>query len=383
MGPRIGIYGGGQLGAYLCQAANSMGLSTSVLAVTKDSMAIGFADHCLVAPPSDLAAVRALLACTDILTFEREDVPQAVLEEIERWASAGDIDVAPSVQVMRLLQDKYLQKQWLQTEGIPTAQFVSCSEETSMASLVEALGLPFVQKAHRGGYDGKGVQLITDPSGEAKLWRANAFAERFIEDKREISMLVARSMTGEIRCYPVIEMLFDSAGHVLEQAHAPAGITDAIAQRSRLMAEQIVERLQGVGVFAIEMFLTADDGLLVNEISPRVHNTGHLTIEAHATSQYEQHLRAITGKPLGGVAQRAPAVMRNILYTDQLAVMRRLDCGRTAWNGSTNVHWYGKEGGKMLRKMGHVTATGQDVADAARRADAALAALAEVHGEAV
>lgn len=383
MASRIGIYGGGQLGAYLCQAASSLGLSTSVLAVTKDSMAIGFADHCVVAPPSDLAAVRALLACTDILTFEREDVPVAVLEEVERWAGARDIKVAPSIQVMRLLQDKYAQKQWLQTEGFPTAQFVGCSEETTVASLTEALGLPFVQKTHRGGYDGKGVQLVRGPSDAEKLWHANAFAERFIDGKRELSVLVARSLTGEVRCYPVIEMLFDNAGHVLEQAHAPAGLTDAVAQRARLLAEQIVERLQGVGVFAIEMFLTDDGGLLVNEISPRVHNTGHLTIEAHTTSQYEQHLRAITGKPLGDVSQRAPAVMRNILYTDELGAMRRLDCGRTTWNSSTNVHWYGKEGGKILRKMGHITATGDDIADAARRADATLAALADVHGEAV
>lgn len=382
MTTHIGIYGGGQLGAYLCEAAGRLGLSTTVLAVTKDSMAIGTADRCIVADPTDLAAVRALPSCSDVLTFEREDVPPAVLAAIDRWSDAGHVTVAPSLPVMRLLQDKLAQKQWLETHGFPTAEFLACSPETNTASLVDALGLPFVQKTRRGGYDGKGVQLISDESEEDKVWRANAFAERYVTDKRELSVLAARSTTGEIRCYPVIEMVFDDVGHVLEQAFSPVGLQEVKAKRARFLAEQIVDRLQGVGVFAVEMFLTAQDELLINEISPRVHNTGHLTIEAHATSQYEQHLRAITGRPLGDVTQRAPAVMRNILYTDKTrAAMGKLDCGTTPWNGSTNVHWYGKSGGKMLRKMGHITATGADVVAAGQHAAATLAALAGPRGK--
>lgn len=380
MKPRIGIYGGGQLGAYLCQAAHNLGLTTSVLAFTDDSMAVAYADRCIVGQRSDLSAVRALLADSEILTFELEDVPPAVLEEIEHWSAAGRVTVAPSLAVMRLLQDKYAQKQWLQRQGFPTAEFLDCSDDADLATLATALGLPFVQKTHRGGYDGKGVQLIRDPSDSDKLWRGNAYAERYIADRRELSVLVARSSTGETRCFPVIEMTFSATGHVLEQAHAPVSLEDAKIQQAQELATEIVENLQGVGVFAIEMFLTGDAELLVNEISPRVHNTGHLTIEAHATSQYEQHLRAISGQPLGDVAQRMPAVMRNILYTEELSALKDLACGPAPWGQSANVHWYGKQGGKALRKMGHITAIGADVASAELHAAATLAALREHRG---
>ncbi len=380
---RVGIYGGGQLGAYLCQAAAKLGLSTSVLAFTQDSMAKAFADRCRVAPKNDLQAVRALLDGVDVLTFELEDVPPEVLDEVQRRVDAGTISVSPSVEVMRLLQDKQSQKRWLQRHGLPTAEFVECDDAASLADIARALGLPFVQKANRGGYDGKGVQVIRERADEGQLWRGGAFAERYIDDKRELAVLVARGLSGEIKCYPVIEMTFDEEGNVLQQAHAPACISAAASRRAEALARQVLERLQGVGLFAIEMFLTADDQLLVNEISPRVHNTGHLTMEGHATSQYEQHLLAITGEPLGEVTQQAPAVMRNLLYSDEFRDMPAFDVGVTPWNGSTYVHWYGKQHGARLRKMGHVTALGADIRSAANEAEAALDALMRTPGEAL
>jgi 5-(carboxyamino)imidazole ribonucleotide synthase len=360
-----------------------LGFSSSVLAFTEDSMAKGFADRCVVASPTDVSAVAALLASSDILTFEVEAVPESTLQEIGRAAAAGQIRVAPSIAVMELLKDKLLQKQWLQREGFATAEFLHCADDVRIADLAETLGLPFVQKAHQGGYDGKGVQIIHSAEQADKLWRGAALAERFVADKRELSVLAARSESGEVRCYPAVEMLFEPAGHVLLQAQSPAALPQGVEAQARGLAHAIVERLQGVGLFAVEMFLTGDGELLVNEISPRVHNTGHLTIEAHGTSQYEQHLRAISGLPLGDVAQHSAAVMRNILHSDALRGMPTLPCGTTRLAKSTNVHWYGKQGAKQFRKMGHITSLGDDVGAAAKRAEEAEIALVQTPGKAV
>jgi 5-(carboxyamino)imidazole ribonucleotide synthase len=372
---QIGIYGGGQLGAYLCMAARQLGLRTSVMAFSEDSMAREFADRCIVAEPADVDAVRGLLSSSDVLTFELEDVPAAALDEIALEESAGHIKVAPSVDVLRRLQSKYTQKMWLREQGFPTADFIHCPDDTSLETLSQRLGLPFVQKASRGGYDGKGVQLIRDPADVDRLWRGNAFAERFVPDKRELAVLVARGRSGDARCYPVIEMIFDNEGHVLEQAHAPACLAAPMARQAQDLATTVVDRLGAVGVFAVELFLTAHGELLINEISPRVHNSGHLTIEGHTTSQYEQHLRAITGRPLGDVSQRAPAVMRNLLHSGGLVSAPKLDIGATPRGTSTHLHWYGKKEGKPLRKMGHITATAPTLTLAERHVAAAYRAI--------
>ncbi len=383
MSSRIGIFGGGQLGAYLCQAASRLGLSSSVLAFTEDSMAKGFADRCIVAPPADVHALHALLATTDVLTFEVEAVPDAILDEISRFEAAGQIRVAPSVDVMRLLKDKLSQKQWLQEQGFATAEFVDCGEEVSLQALIDQFGLPFVQKAHQGGYDGKGVQVIRSAEQADELWRAGALAEKFIGDKREIAVLVARSADGDVCRYPVVEMLFEPEGNVLLQAHSPAAIPADIAEQALNLGQAIVARLAGVGLFAVEMFLTADGQLLVNEISPRVHNTGHLSMEANVTCQYEQHVRAVAGLPLGEEQQFKAAVMSNMLYSDGWAEMPKLACGANRWDQYTHVHWYGKTGGKQFRKMGHITSVGEDLNTAARRAEDTLQALTQPPGKVV
>ena len=375
---RVGIFGGGQLGAYLCEAAARLGMTSTVLAFTEDSMAKSFADRCIVAPPTDLNAVHELLSATDVLTFEVEAVPDEVLDEISRCEAAGQIRVAPSVDVMRLLKDKFTQKQWLREQGFATAEFVDCGDEATIEELIEAVGIPFVQKAHQGGYDGKGVQVIHSPAQAAQLWRGAALAERFIGDKRELAVLVARSAAGEVCCYPVVEMLFEPVGNVLLQAHSPAAVSTQIADQARSLGQAIVERLEGVGIFAVEMFLTQDSQLLVNEISPRVHNTGHLTMEANQTSQYEQHLRAVAGLPLGDVAQHSAAVMSNILYSDAWGEMPKLVSGMNRWDKSTHVHWYGKSGGKQFRKMGHITSLDENLNAAAQRAEDTLLALTQM-----
>jgi len=191
-----------------------------------------------------------------------------------------------------------------------------------------------------------------------------------------MAVLVGRTWSGATCCYPVIEMIFDDKGHVLEQAHAPAGLAGPVARQAQDLATAVVDRLGGVGIFAIELFLTADGELLINEISPRVHNSGHLTIEGHTTSQYEQHLRAITGRPLGDVTQCAPAVMRNLLHSGEAVSLPELEVGPTPRGTSTILHWYGKKTGKPLRKMGHITAVAPTLTLAERQVAAAYRDLA-------
>ena len=368
MALRIGIYGGGQLGAYLCQAATRLGFHSSVLAFHSDSMALAYADQALVAAPDDALAVDALIQASDVVTFEVENVPPAVREALAAAQARGAIRIAPSLAVMTNLQNKFRQKQWLKSNGFATPEFVRCDAHTSAADLFEQFGASFVQKRCTGGYDGRGVQVVRDSDDADKIWRENAYAERFVDNKRELCVLVARGQTGQIRSYPVVEMFFDTRGNVLREAHCPSRVPEQLDAEARALAERIVRRLEGVGVFAIEMFLVEDGTLLINEISPRVHNTGHLTMEAHSTCQYEQHIRAITGMPLGSVEQSQSVVMRNVLHSEDLRLPEALSTGATLVDNSTTLHWYGKRADKPLRKLGHITSLGPSTPVAAQSA---------------
>ncbi len=207
------------------------------------------------------------------------------------------------------------------------------------------------------------------------LWPGNTIIEKFIAPRRELAVLVARSSTGEEAVYPVVEMDFDDEGHILRHVLSPAPVALAISEQAQSIALAFVRQLDGVGLFAVEMFLQDDQQLLINEVAPRVHNTGHLSIEAHVTSQYEQHLRAIAGMPLGPTEQLAPSAMVNILYTDSIADACAHGRGVVAIGNDTYVHWYGKKGTQFLRKMGHITAISDSIAGAQKKVDAALADL--------
>lgn len=337
-------------------------------------MGLEYADHAIVAEQIDDEVVKKLLDRSDVLTFEIERVPAVLLEAAEKRAVNGELVIAPSADIMRLLQNKFSQKQWLIREGFPTAPFVDCPQGSDIDEVAAQVGMPFVQKAHRDGYDGQGVQVFRQQDPAEKFWQGGAFAEQFIAERREFAVLVARNAGGETRTYPVIELEFEDSANILDAAISPARIDAGIAEHAEQLATNVVERLQGVGIFAIELFLQSDDTLLVNEISPRVHNSGHMTIEAHETSQYEQHLRAITGMPLGDSRQLAPSVMRNVLYTSDMKPESPAT-GATRWSETTNIHWYGKALGKSMRKMGHVTATGIDLDSAGRDAAKALESL--------
>lgn len=374
MSKRVGIIGAGQLGAYLCQAARGMGMTTTVLTKEPGAPAVAEADAAIVAGYDDEVAIRQLCDTVDRVTFEFEDVPESTLVLLESLQAESVVDVFPHPKTLRLIKNKAVQKRWLQEKGFPTSQFVVCDETPNFAAIAAELGVPFVQKVQTGGFDGRGVQVLTADSA-ASIWATPSLAEVFVEYERELSVLVARNVSGEVAVYPLVEQQFSTEAFVLQMAFSPAELSDDVEQRARSLGAEIVRQLDGVGMFAIELFLTANGELLVNEISPRVHNSGHMTLEAHATSQFDQHLRAIHDLPLGEVTQLQPAVMVNILFDDSMQRFCQLPVSCWHPDPQTATHWYGKTEGREGRKMGHITSTATSLAEASSLVSSALSAL--------
>lgn len=380
---KVGIIGGGQLGLYLGRAARDLGLQTTVLAASADAPAASACGRVIVGTPNDVEAVERLVAEVDVVTFELEAVSPEVLKYLACRAAAGQVRVAPGPEVMLLLQDKSRQKQWLARQGLPTARYRLMEDaDRTPDELVAELGMPLVQKRSQGGYDGLGVQVIRRPEDLGRLWSGPSVVEAFVPHLLELSVVVARGEDGTVKSYAPVALSFDPEANVLETATAPADVPEPVAREALALGERIVTLLEGVGVFAIEMFLTAEHELLINEISPRVHNSGHLTLEACETSQFHQHLLAITGAPLGPVTQPRPAVMRNVLYKPELANLCGVEAVRfVSGRGDVFVHWYGKKEGTPMRKMGHVTALAKDARTADAKAQRAVRALARVSAE--
>ena len=377
MTTHVGIMGGGQLGMLLCQAARRLELETTVLTPLPTDPAAACCDHLLPGRLDDVEAAAKLVQATDVITFEIESVAPQVLRYLDSAEHLGHARVAPSPAILLLLQNKALQKDWLERNGFPTAPHLSLTtEEIDAEGLVARFGLPFVQKAQRGGYDGRGVQIIRGRDDLPGLWPTPSMFEPFLPEVRELAVLVARGASGATATYDPVSLTFNAEHNILETVTAPAQVPEGIAEAAARLAEAVITKLDGVGLFAVELFLTEQNELLINEISPRVHNAGHHTLEACETSQFEQHLRAITGLPLGSVSLRRPAVMRNLLYTDDLEPL----CGwgpRTLAGDreGTYVHWYGKRDPRPYRKMGHITCLGDTADDALRLADALRARL--------
>lgn len=362
---RIGIIGGGQLGLFLGRAARDLELDAVIMVPEADAPAAAWATQLVVGATDDVAAVRQLIASSDVITFEIETVSEAVLNCLVTSESKGEVMVRPSVQVLRTIKNKAVQKTWMRDHDLPTLPFVVLADGSGdWAALTEQLGPVLVQKAQQGGYDGRGVQRVE--SADA-LWPVASLVEPYLANRREVAIVIARGVDGETRCYEPVSMEFHPEQHILEEVHAPADIPASVATRAREIAERTVTALDGVGIFSIEMFVTEQDEVLINEISPRVHNAGHYTLEACATSQFEQHLRAVAGLPLGPVDQKRAAVMRNLLAAPGVPVGTRQAIGITpttdAW-----LHWYGKREAKPWRKMGHLTCLHDSTGQAARLA---------------
>ena len=372
---RIGIIGGGQLGRMMVKAAKRLGCTSVVLDPTPGSPAGQVSGHQIVGAYHDPAKLRELCESCDVTTFDIEDIDSETLDELEREGNR----ILPAPRVLAIIQDKLTQKQALEAAGIPTAEFIPMSEPS--ADAFAGFGYPLVQKARRGGYDGRGVVVMQGPDAFADHLPVPSLIERFVPAMKEIAVLVARGEDGDSRCYPVVEMCFRPGENVLDMLLAPAAIDPDTAARAQALAIRTVEALGGVGVFGIEMFLGDGGELLVNEVAPRTHNSGHHTFEANVTDQFEQHLRAVVGLPLGATDQLSPAAMINLLG----APGHR---GRPVIKGikaalaipGVCLHIYGKAATSPFRKMGHVTVLDSDL-DRAREKAERVRGLIEITGE--
>ncbi|MES9990518.1 MAG: 5-(carboxyamino)imidazole ribonucleotide synthase [Candidatus Thiodiazotropha sp.] len=361
---RIGLIGGGQLGRMMVKAAKRLGCTCVVLDPYPSSPAGQVAGHQIIGGYHDPAKLRELAESCDVVTFELENIDTETLIQLER--EGHPINPAPAL--LAVLQDKLLQKQFLQNAGIPTAEFVEMQEPEQQA--FETFGFPLVQKARRGGYDGRGVSVMPSVEAFATHLPLPSLVERFVDAEKELAVMVARNREGECIAYPTVEMCFRPGENVLDLLLCPAAVSKEIAAEAEALAIRTIDALEGVGVFGVELFLTRDGQILVNEIAPRTHNSGHHTIEACITDQFEQHLRAILGLPLGSTDLLSPAAMINLLG-DAGARGRPVIEGMAAALAIDGVclHLYGKAEVTPYRKMGHVTVLDGDLEKARGKAE--------------
>ncbi len=352
----IGIIGGGQLGRMMAMAARRMGCAVSVIDPTPDCPAGQLADQQIVAAFDDHEAMRALVEACDVTTFEIETIDVTDLIELEAAGHA----IYPSPLLLAQLQDKLLQKELLKEADLPTAAFNDAGELS--AEIFADFGYPLVQKARRGGYDGRGVAVLKTKDDFENHLPVPSYIESYVTAEKELSVLVARSRDGSSRCYPVVEMTVLSEQNVLDTVVSPARVSDQIALTAEMIAKRAINEMEGVGVFGVEMFLTENEEILINEIAPRTHNSGHHTIEACVTDQFEQHLRAVMGLPLGSVEQLSPAVMLNLLGAPgSEGAVKLSGLAEALMIPGVSVHLYGKAETRPYRKMGHATILNQNL----------------------
>ncbi|WP_420407217.1 5-(carboxyamino)imidazole ribonucleotide synthase [Hoeflea sp.] len=348
-GSTIGIIGGGQLGRMLAMAAARLGYRTVILEPQPDAPAAQVANSQIVAEYDDPSALEKLVGLCDVVTYEFENVPVAAVEWLE-----AKIPVRPGSKALKVAQDRLLEKSMARDLGAETAAFASVSRRSDLDAAMEATGLPAVLKTTRLGYDGKGQANITHP-GEADVAFESmngqmAILESFVHFQCEVSVVAARSVSGEVVAYDVAENVHRN--HMLHTSSVPASLGPEAQSRALTIASSIAAHLDYVGVMAVEFFAVRDGDqhrLLVNEIAPRVHNSGHWTEAACAVSQFEQHIRAIAGLPLGDSARHSDCVMENLIGNDIDEI------ARIAEEPGAVIHHYGKAEARPGRKMGHVT----------------------------
>lgn len=357
----IGIIGGGQLGRMMVQKAKKMGFYVTILDPTPDSPAAQVADEQILGDFYDANKLRELVKKSEVTTYDIEHTNTEVLKELVNEVPGNTI--YPSPYLLEIIQDKFKQKDTLSRSGIPVPKYEKVEESDGQLLYPDNLRFPCVQKARKGGYDGRGVIVLKDKNDLENCANAititadsDSFIEEFIDFEKELAVIVARNPGGEVRTYPVVEMVFDERANICDMVIAPARIEEEIAEQAKEIAVKSIEILDGVGVFGVEMFLTADGRVLVNEIAPRPHNSGHYTIEACVTCQFEQHIRAISGLPLGSTELLSPAVMINLLGCEGYAGRPLIEGVYKAHSiPGLSFHLYGKARTRPFRKMGHVT----------------------------
>lgn len=370
---RIGIVGGGQLGKMLTIAAKKMGFYVVVTDPTPQSPAGQVADHQIVADYKNEEAIRALAEISDIITFEIELANDEVLNDL---VSKGKI-VQPNPQTLGIIRDKLKQKQFLKEYSLPTAKFREVSSADDIIQAGKVFGFPILLKARTDAYDGRGNVLIKSKKaiqkGMEKLQGRTLYVEKYVPFAKELAVMVARSLKGEIAVYPVVETIHED--NICDTVIAPAQISLKAQKNAQRLAKKTMIYLEGAGVFCIEMFLKKDNSVLINEIAPRVHNSGHYTIEACVTSQFEQHIRAIADLPLGNTDMIVKiAVMKNILGTrNGESFLTGVE--KTLQIPGISLHIYGKKETRPARKMGHLTVTGNSINSCLRKVNQARKAL--------
>lgn len=369
---RIGIFGGGQLAQMLVQAAISLGLDTTIFERVPDSPAGRLTQHELVGAWDDPALLERFAVQCDLVTLENEFVDAAILAQLE----ARGLPVYPSAATVGLVQDKLVQKQRVSAAGLAVPAFRAVASPGEVLSAANELGWPLVLKARRNGYDGYGNATLHGPNDLAEAWQRLARAggllvEAWVAFQRELAVMVVRSRNGELHTYPVAETVQQQ--HICHVVRVPAPISAAEAAAATELALNAVRAVDGVGVFGVELFQNSAGEVIFNELAPRPHNSGHYTIEGCVTSQFENHLRAVLGWPLGTTALRAPAaVMVNLLGRRTGSLGPNALRGALAVSGA-HLHLYGKREARVGRKLGHVTALGASLAEAEAVAQRAAA----------
>lgn len=360
---KVGVLGGGQLGRMLVQAGIDFNINFQILDPDAQCPCSQLAPF-TVGKLTDYQSVLDFGKTCDVITIEIENVNTQALKELVR---AGK-KVFPQPEIIELIQDKRTQKQFFLQHQIPTAPFWLVNNKNEIIQHLDFL--PAVNKLGREGYDGRGVQIIRQEKDISLAFDAPGVLEKLISFDKEISVIVSRNEQGQVSSYPAVEMVFHPEANLVEYLFSPAQINEQLASKADSIARQVIDSLGMVGLLAVEMFVTAEGDVLVNEIAPRPHNSGHQTIEANITSQYEQHLRAILGLPAGDTSVIAPSAMVNLLGEEGFSGLARYEgLEEVLTYPGIHVHLYGKKMTKPFRKMGHVTIVDTDLASLKKKAN--------------
>jgi 5-(carboxyamino)imidazole ribonucleotide synthase len=351
--PSIGLLGGGQLGRMLLQAAIDLDIKVSCLDPDAEAPCHELAHFFKQGSFQDYESVYQFGKHFEVISIEIEHVNIEALEALEKEGK----QVFPQPHLLRMIQDKRLQKQFFADHGFPTAPFVLTESQADIS--LHADFLPAFHKLGKGGYDGKGVQRISSLADQSKAFNAPGLLEKAVDFEKELAVIVARNPQGETKAFPAVEMVFHPEHNLVDFLFSPATISTEVAQKAENIALELIEKMGLVGVLAVEMFLTTEGEILINEVAPRPHNSGHQTIRGNETSQYEQHLRAISGLPLGSTQAKGVSGMLNLLGEDGFSGVAKYE-GLDEALAIPGVYpfLYGKKMTKPFRKMGHVTILG-------------------------
>ena len=360
----VGVIGGGQLAWMMAAGAKELGIALHVQTPNANDPACAIAAKTHLGAVDDAAITAQMAAECDVITFENEFIDLPALKELERKG----VVFYPQLDSLAPLLDKYEQREYCNSLGLPSLAFATLEDETDLSKLkeeVDRIGLPIVLKTRRHGYDGQGTFVLHTLAAIEQAWQKLAYQpillEAFVEFEKELAVMVARSHAGEVVVYPVVETV--QIEQICRRVIAPANVSAEVEERVRAIATKLMDSLEVIGIFGIELFLTKENTVVINEIAPRTHNSGHYTLDACVTSQFEQQLRAAGRYPLGSAALKVPsAVMVNLLGTENSNSDYAEKREALAQIPNACVYWYGKKQSRVGRKMGHVTVLVQDSA---------------------